>query len=216
MDNYWYYQVWFHNIWERRVILWDTYDTRSKAEKEAMFMNQIENHDTPGGATITRFYFVRAIAKRDFVRPRAKVYKRLVEEGIEAYMKQYRGELLPYCNHIVRGMFDVVISHPITNLYLMEEEGGILSCEGEDYDGINSTKGFVTFYGNNIINFEVAFVHGAAYASRIVRIFLNVEHLMAWLSDVDTAAKESERKLMELVCDRYNGLLNLTDRYLKE
>ena len=212
MNDNWRYQVWVHNLLEKRVFLWDTYDNRKRAEDEALSMNVIQQHDTPDGATVNELFIVRPIAVRDLVKPRGNAYKRLVEDGVESYMSRYKGELLPYSEHIVQGVLAEVNSCATHKMYLMEEEGGLLSWEGENFDGIVSTAGFIVYHGNNRISFEVAFTRGARYVSRIVKVFKCTSDIVTWLMETETAAKASEGRLIEMLCDRHYGLLDLLDQ----
>lgn len=210
MSDDWRYQVWIHNLLEKRVILWGTYDTRKRAEDEALSMNLIQQHDTPDRATIDEMYIVRPIAVRDLLRPRGNAYKRLVQESVESYMRRYNGEMRPYSEHIVQGILATVNSCAIHKAYLMEEEGGLLSWGGEDFDGVIRTTGFILYHGNNRISFEVAFTCGAKYVSRIVKVFKCTNDVVTWLSDSDTSVQLSEEKLIEMLCDQYHGLSSLT------
>lgn len=209
MSEDWRYQVWMHSLLDKKVVLWNTYDTRKRAEDEALSMNLARQHDTPDGATIDEFFYVRPIAVRDLLKPRGNAYRRLLIERKEEYMSTYKGELRAYGEHLVLGMLSEIKSCVIHKVYLMEEEGGILSCEGENFDGLIKTRGFIVYHGNNRISFEVAFTCGVRYVSRVVKVFRSSKHVMAWLSDTETAAVASEKKLIELLNDPFYGLLSL-------
>lgn len=200
----WYYQVWEHCGNEKRVSVFDTFQTEWQARKCAEGMNSLVESDTAPDCMPHRFFFVRPIAAEDVLAKWREEILRRSKEGREFFMSQYRGEFLPYARRMVEAMLRSIKAMDSAKAFVLHEEGGWHVGYDEEYDGPTHIVCAAIYSGLKRISLEVAFVRGRDKSARMVAGFEDEDELMAWLSCTEVAAKACEERLID-ICS--NGLV---------
>lgn len=198
----WYYQIWLHRGHGNTVSALDIYKTEGQATDSANSRNAMARHDNRPDLPMKDFFFVRPIAKEDLPYGGSK-YDSYLDDDKREFMKDYRGELLPYAQDMVASMLRSLNELDSASHFRLYENGGWHVGYKQQYRPFRYIECTAIYSGVERIILEVAFNCGKYRCASFVGAFEDEKELRNWLAQSHDAAKMCEEKLIEIRCDRF-------------